>query len=196
VPAPSSFDFDRELTALLPRLRLQALALTHKRSDADDLVQDAVRNALAARDRFTPGTDLAAWLYRILRNRFISIVRRAREATGREEDIAATARSGRGAQEDALVLGELRDALGRLPAEQRVALVAVVVQGMSYHALAAATGCAVGTAQEPGVQGAQHPARRAARAGCGTAAPRTAVSVRATPPPLGDMTLFGGGGTG
>jgi RNA polymerase sigma-70 factor, ECF subfamily len=147
VPAPSSFDFDRELTALLPRLRLQALALTHKRSDADDLVQDAVRNALAARDRFTPGTDLAAWLYRILRNRFISIVRRAREATGREEDIAATARSGRGAQDDALVLGELRDALGRLPAEQRVALVAVVVQGMSYHALAAATGCAVGTAK-------------------------------------------------
>src|SRR5688572_24786408 len=75
----ASFDFDRELVALLPRLRVQALALTRNRSDADDLVQDAVRNALGSRDRFAPGTDLAAWLYRILRNRFISDRRRARE---------------------------------------------------------------------------------------------------------------------
>jgi RNA polymerase sigma-70 factor (ECF subfamily) len=143
----SSLDFDRELVALLPRLRLQALALTRNRADADDLVQDAVRNALAARTSFAPGTDMAAWLYRILRNRFISKLRRAREVTGREADLAAAALPVRGAQEDTLVLGELRSALGRLPAEQRVALVAVVVQGMSYHALAAATGCAVGTAK-------------------------------------------------
>jgi RNA polymerase sigma-70 factor (ECF subfamily) len=145
--AAPSFDFERDLIALLPRLRLQALALTHRRADAEDLVQDAVRNALAARTSFTPGTDMAAWLGRILRNRFVSILRRAREATGREDDIAAAGRAVPGAQEDALVLGELRRALGRLPAEQRLALVAVVVQGMRYEQVAAATRCSVGTAK-------------------------------------------------
>ncbi len=145
--AAASFDFDRALIALLPRLRLQALALAHNSADADDLVQDAVRNALGARHSFTPGTDLVAWLYRILRNRFISKHRRAREATGREADLAAAAPHAPGAQEDTLALGELRRALARLPAEQRVALVAVAVQGMRYEGLAAATGCAVGTAK-------------------------------------------------
>jgi RNA polymerase sigma-70 factor (ECF subfamily) len=114
----AGFDFDRKLIGLLPRLRVQALALTHNRADADDLVQEAVGNALGSRDRFTPGTNMAAWLYRILRNRFISNLRRAREATGREEDIATAATPpAPSAQEDRLALGELRRALGRLPAE-------------------------------------------------------------------------------
>jgi RNA polymerase sigma-70 factor (ECF subfamily) len=145
--AAAPFDFHRALLAQMPRLRLQALALTRNR-DAADLAQDAVRNALAARSSFAPGTDLAAWLYRILRNRFISDRRRAREATGREDDIAVAATlPAPAAQEDALALGELRRALARLPAEQRLALVAVAVQGMRYEEVAAMMGCAVGTAK-------------------------------------------------
>jgi RNA polymerase sigma-70 factor (ECF subfamily) len=63
------------------------------------------------------------------------------------DDLAAAAPLVRGAQEDTLVLGELRQALARLPREQRVALVAVAARGMRYGQLAAATGCAVGTAK-------------------------------------------------
>src|SRR5688572_7984403 len=139
--ARGASDFERELIGSLPRLRVQALALTRNRSDADDLVQDVLRNALRAQGSFAPGTDLAAWLYRILRNRFMSVWRQAREETGRAEDVAAggaAAVAVGGAQEDALLLGELRRALGRLPADQRVALVAVAVQGMAYEQLAAA----------------------------------------------------------
>ena len=52
-----------------------------------------------------------------------------------------------GAQEDSLVMRELRGHLSRLPAEQRTALVMVTVQGMSYEEVAAAMDCAVGTAK-------------------------------------------------
>jgi len=69
-PLPSEFHTD--LIAMLPQLRIQALALARNRAAADDLVQDAAMNALAAQDSFTPGTNFRAWMYRILRNRFIS----------------------------------------------------------------------------------------------------------------------------
>ena len=141
---PARFDFHRELVGLLPRLRVQALSLTRNGTAADDLVQDAVANALRAQASFEPGTNFAAWTHRILRNRFISTVRRRRE-TADIDDAPAAALAVGGAQEGSLALKELSRALGRLPADQREALVMVVLQGMSYEEVAAATGCAVGT---------------------------------------------------
>ena len=67
--------------AILPKLRVQALALTRNRAAAEDLVQDAVCNALSAQDSFIPGTNFAAWMHRILRNRFISNLRKRRDTT-------------------------------------------------------------------------------------------------------------------
>ena len=139
-------DFHKLLVTTLPRLRVQALALTRNRSDADDLVQAAVTSALAAKDSFTPGTNFGAWMFRILRNRFISDVRRKRETTD-IDDVPSSAFARPGAQEDSLVMRELRGHLGRLPAEQRTALVMVTVQGLSYEEVAAAMDCAVGTAK-------------------------------------------------
>jgi len=140
------FCFHDELVALLPRLRIQALSLTRNRTEADDLVQSAVANALAAQASFTPGTHLGAWMYRIMRNRFISDRRRLRD-TVEMDDAPADAFARSGNQEDNIALGELRRAMARLPDDQRVALVMVAVKGMSYEEVAKVTGCAVGTAK-------------------------------------------------
>jgi RNA polymerase sigma-70 factor (ECF subfamily) len=139
-------EFHGQLVALLPKLRVQALALTRNRAAAEDLVQDAVANALAAKDSFTPGTNFAAWMHRILRNRFISTLRKQRETTD-IEDLPMSAFAVSGAHEDRLVLKELSRALGRLPSDQREALFMVVLQGLSYEEVAQSTGCAVGTAK-------------------------------------------------
>ncbi|MBU8545671.1 MULTISPECIES: sigma-70 family RNA polymerase sigma factor [Roseomonadaceae] len=139
-------EFHGQVIALLPRLRVQALALTRNRAAADDLVQDAVANALAAQNSFTPGTNFPAWMHRILRNRFISTLRKQRETTD-IEDVPASAFAVSATHEDRLILKELGNAVNRLPADQREALFMVVLQGMSYEDVAEATGCAVGTAK-------------------------------------------------
>jgi len=139
-------DFHGQLIALLPKLRIQALALTRNRAAAEDLVQDSVANALAAQDSFTPGTNFAAWMHRILRNRFISTLRKQRETTD-IDDLPMSAFAVGAAHEDRMVLKELGRALTRLPSDQREALFMVVLQGMSYEDVAQATGCAVGTAK-------------------------------------------------
>ncbi len=138
--------FHDALVALLPKLRVQALSLTRNRADADDLVQAAVTNALAAQASFMPGTNFGAWMYRILRNRFISDRRRLRETIDMD-DAPADAFARPASQEDSLALQELRTEMAKLPADQRTALVMVTIQGMSYEEVAAAMGCAVGTAK-------------------------------------------------
>ncbi len=138
--------FHAGLITLLPKLRVQALALTRNRAAAEDLVQDAVANALAAQNSFTPGTNFAAWMHRILRNRFISTLRKQRETTD-IDDLPSSAFAVSGAHEDRLILKELGAALNRLPSDQREALFMVVLQGLSYEEVAEATGCAVGTAK-------------------------------------------------
>ncbi len=145
-PAPDAASFHDLMVSLLPRLRVQALALTRNRAEADDLVQAAVTNALAAKASFTPGTNFGAWMFRILRNRFLSDIRRKRETVEIDEAPAGLfARAA--AQEDNLALQELRRNLGRLQPDQRAALVMVTVHGMSYEEVAASMSCAVGTAK-------------------------------------------------
>jgi RNA polymerase sigma-70 factor (ECF subfamily) len=139
-------EFHSQLITLLPRLRVQALALARNRAAAEDLVQDAVANALAAQDSFTPGTNFAAWMHRILSTRFISTLRKQRETTD-IEDLPAGLFAVGPTHEDRLVLKELGRAVNRLPVDQREALFMVVLQGMSYEDVAGSTGCAVGTAK-------------------------------------------------
>ncbi|MBR0655353.1 sigma-70 family RNA polymerase sigma factor [Plastoroseomonas arctica] len=140
------FSFHNALVAALPRLRVQALSLTRNRADADDLVQAAVTNALSAQGSFTPGTNFQAWMFRILRNRFLSDRRRNRDTIEIDEAPPASVARPAG-QEHSLALAELRCQMARLPADQRTALVMVSLQGMSYEDVAEAMGCAVGTAK-------------------------------------------------
>jgi len=138
--------FSDSLLKLIPKLRVHALTLTHNHAAAEDLVQDTIVSALTARTTFEAGTNLAAWAHTILRNRFISTVRRRREMVDLQAapDAAFMAP---GAQEDRLVLKELGRALARLAPEQREALIMCVALGMSYEAIAATTNCAEGTAK-------------------------------------------------
>ena len=142
----AAVSFHDQIIGIVPKLRVQALALTRNRAAAEDLVQDAVCNALSAQDSFIPGTNFAAWMHRILRNRFISNLRKRRDTTD-IEDVPSSSFATDAPHEDRLALKELGRAMTRLPPDQREALVMVVVHGMSYEALAEATGCAVGTAK-------------------------------------------------
>lgn len=136
--------FHTLMVATLPALRQQAFALTRNRADADDLVQAAVTNALAAQHSFTPGTNFKAWMSRILRNRFLSDMRRRRE-TVEVDEAPADAFARAASQEDSIALQELRHALAKLPADQRLALMMVTVQGLSYEEVSEQLGVAVGT---------------------------------------------------
>ena len=136
--------FEDQLIKTLPSLRQYAYALTRNRADADDLLQAAVSNALAARNSFTPGTNLKAWMSCILRNRFLSDTRRRRETVAVDDapqELFARAAS----QEDSIALGELRRAMARLPVGHRLALVMITVQGMSYEEASAELRVPVGT---------------------------------------------------
>lgn len=138
--------FHDDLVALLPKLRVQALALTRNRAAADDLLQESVTKALAARASFTPGTNFAAWMSRIVRNTFISDIRKHRDTVEVDDSVPGVpARAA--CAEDHVALKELWSAMGRLTPEQREALVMMAVEGMSYEEIAEATGVAVGTAK-------------------------------------------------
>ena len=138
--------FHNLLLKALPRLRAHAHAMTRNPALAEDLVQDTVANALAARDSFAAGTNFRVWIHRVLYNRFISDTRK--RCVAEDLDHLPEALLGAGsAQEDRFILAELRDAIGRLPPEQRAALLMVAFERMSYDEVADATGCAVGTAR-------------------------------------------------
>lgn len=137
-------DFHDQLTAVLPRLRIYALSLTRNRDSADDLVHDTVIKALAGRKSFQPGTNLAAWLFRIQRNEFISGLRRLRPSVPVDPAIAESL-SHPAQQESGIIMREFLTAFSKLASTQREALLLAVVEGLPYETIAAHTGVSVGT---------------------------------------------------
>ena len=121
-------DFHEQLKAVLPRLRIYALSLTRNRDAADDLVHDTVIKALAGRQSFQPGTNLAAWLFRIQRNEFISGLRRLRPTVPVDTAIAESL-SHPPHQESGLVMREFLIAFAKLAPTQREALLLAVARG-------------------------------------------------------------------
>lgn len=137
-------DFHNQLKAILPRLRIYALSLTRDRDAADDLVHDTVIKALTGRHSFQPGTNLAAWLFRIQRNEFISGLRRQRPSVPVDTAIADSL-SHPAHQDSGLIMREFVSAFSKLVPTQREALLLAVLEGLPYEVIAAHTGVSVGT---------------------------------------------------
>jgi RNA polymerase sigma-70 factor (ECF subfamily) len=147
----------REALAYADALHNLARYLTGNDTDAEDLVQETYTRALAAAHRFTPGTNLKAWLFRILRNTFISgYRRRRRDPVSGGLDTVTPAHADMGAVEGALrgdveldrlrkvVAGEIEDALMSLPEDART-VVLLDLDGLTENEVADVLGCAVGT---------------------------------------------------
>ncbi len=135
-----------QIEAAVPGLRAYARALTRDREAADDLVQDTLEAALARQSQWRGDGSLRAWLCRILLNRFRDDKRRGRPAAqvlalvpDPADPPAARVAEGR------LALAEVHSAMGRLPEDQRAALLLVALEGMSLAEAASVLGCAEGT---------------------------------------------------
>ncbi|MCL6423800.1 sigma-70 family RNA polymerase sigma factor [Brachybacterium sp. JHP9] len=156
---PPDFDFEAEALAHLDSLYGGALRMTRNPQDAEDLVQETFFKALRARDRFTPGTNLRAWLYRIMTNTYISSYRqkqrRPRESWS--EDVedwqlaqveSHTSRGLRSAETealDALPDSAVKDALAQLREDYRMAVYLADVEGFAYKEIAEIMDTPIGT---------------------------------------------------
>jgi RNA polymerase sigma-70 factor (ECF subfamily) len=136
--------FEGALVALIPQLRGFARSLALDRDEADDLAQQALLKAWRARDSFTPGTNLKAWVFTILRNQFYQDRVRARRQQPLD-DADLDRLTSAGATEDILDLDDLRRALGLLSPEHREAIALVCLAGLPYEQASEVAGCAVGT---------------------------------------------------
>src|ERR1700754_2979426 len=131
--------------AAVPSLRAFAISLCGNVDRADDLVQETLLRALANIDSFQPGTNMSAWLFTILRNHFRSEYRkRRREVEDSDGHYAETLKS-QPEQYGQVEFREFREALAKLPPDQREALILVGASGFSYEEAANICGCAVGT---------------------------------------------------
>src|ERR1700722_3454523 len=151
--------FAEECLAQVDAMYGVACRLTRNPNEAEDLVQDALVKAIRARHQFLVGTNLKAWLFRILTNTFINKYRRGglerALLDGPDADpladgwvSASTMRQLRDPEQIALlpiVEGEVRRALDALPQEFKLAVILCDVQEFSYEEIAEIMGCPIGT---------------------------------------------------
>ena len=144
VPLPDD-EFKTQLAQVIPHLRAFGRSLSGSRDLADDLVQETLLKAWAARKRVQAGTNMRAWTFIILRNLFLSQMRRSR-FKGEWDDVTANKLLAAPASQDRHVeLGDLQRALMHLPQAQREALILVGAGGFAYEEAAEICDCAVGT---------------------------------------------------
>jgi RNA polymerase sigma-70 factor (ECF subfamily) len=151
--------FERDAVPFLDPLYPAALRMTHNACDAEDLVQETFTKAYASFHQYRDGTNLKAWLYRILTNTFITSYRKkqrqpAAASTPEVEDwqlyraashAAAELRSAEAEVLDRLPDSAVANALRALPEEFRVAVYLADVEGYPYKEIAEFAGVPLGT---------------------------------------------------
>ena len=133
------------MLAAIPSLRAFAISLSGSTDRADDLVQETVMRAMASIASFTPGTNMSAWLFTILRNKFRSEYRKRRREVEDPDGSYLASLKLPAEQFGRLEFKELMEALAKVPHLQREALLLVAASGFTYDEAAAICGTAVGT---------------------------------------------------
>ena len=138
-------DVKSELIAAIPNLRAFAVSLCGNIDRADDLVQETLVKAWSHLPQFTEGSNMAAWLFTILRHIFYSDYRKRRREVPDPDGQWAAKLATAPAQMAHMDFLDLRAALQTLPPDQREALILVGASGLSYEEAAQICNCAVGT---------------------------------------------------
>ena len=138
-------EFKTQLAQVIPHLRALGRSLSGNRDLADDLVQETLLKAWAARKRFQAGTNMRAWTFIILRNLFLSQMRRARFKGEWDDLVADRVLAAPASQDKHVELADMQRALMHLPQPQREALILVGAGGFAYEEAAEICQVAVGT---------------------------------------------------
>jgi len=137
--------FSDDLVAVIPQIRAFARSMCGDQATADDIAQEAVAKAWAARASFAPGTNFRAWMYRITRNCFYTLKRRDWRSVPLDMDTAERSLVTHEAPNGNIELNEMRRALSMLTPGQREALILVGAGGVSYEETAEILQVTLGT---------------------------------------------------